>query len=247
MPIRHGGRLANRALHLPPRPLLARTMAPRSSWPTMWTSSCRYRCRRWRRQFGRSGTWRAPCRGRPLPALIAGGAGTRPDHPISGHRRSALPHRPNAFRLLHSRGPRAVMREIYAKARFHYDALRSACSWPTAARAQQPAMPVIGFLESRTPEALSEVCADFAMAQRSRLRRGRERNDRLSLAENQADRLPAWPLIWFAARSTSSSQVGPGPAFAAKSATTTIPIVFTAAEDPVKRGIVTSLARPVAI
>jgi DNA repair protein RadD len=55
--------------------------------PRRGTSSCRYRCRSRRSRYWVSETWRAPCLWRPLPASLAGGAGARPDHPISGHRR----------------------------------------------------------------------------------------------------------------------------------------------------------------
>src|SRR6266478_5271417 len=51
--------------------------------PRRGTSSCRYRCRSRRSQYWVSETWRAPCLWRPLPASLAGGAGARPDHPIS--------------------------------------------------------------------------------------------------------------------------------------------------------------------
>src|SRR6266536_5938358 len=52
--------------------------------PRRGTSSCRYRCRLRRSQYWVSETWRAPCLWRPLPASVAGGAGARPDHPITG-------------------------------------------------------------------------------------------------------------------------------------------------------------------
>src|SRR5258705_7226090 len=52
--------------------------------PRRGTSSCRYRCRSRRSRYWVSETWRAPCLWRPLPASLAGGAGARPDHPISG-------------------------------------------------------------------------------------------------------------------------------------------------------------------
>src|SRR6266702_5564720 len=52
--------------------------------PRRGTRSCRYRCRSRRSQYWVSETWRAPCLWRPLPASVAGGAGARPDHPITG-------------------------------------------------------------------------------------------------------------------------------------------------------------------
>ncbi len=54
--------------------------------PRRGTSSCRYRCRSRRSRYWVSETWRAPCLWCPLPASLAGGAGARPDHPISRQR-----------------------------------------------------------------------------------------------------------------------------------------------------------------
>src|SRR5882762_5108532 len=58
--------------------------------PRRGTSSCRDRCRSRRSQYWVSETWRAPCLWRPLPASLAGGAGARPDHPISRRRRCTM-------------------------------------------------------------------------------------------------------------------------------------------------------------
>src|ERR1700675_942391 len=57
--------------------------------PRRGTSSCRYRCRSRRSRYWVSETWRAPCLWCPLPASLAGGAGARPDHPISCHQTEA--------------------------------------------------------------------------------------------------------------------------------------------------------------
>jgi putative ABC transport system substrate-binding protein len=122
----------------------------------------------------------------------------------------------------------------------------AAFCWPIAARAQQTAIPVIGFLDSRTPEALGERLRGFRQGLKEA---GYVEGENVTIvyrwAENQADRLPALAAdLVRRPVDVIVSSGGPGPSFAAKSATTTIPIVFTAAEDPVKRGIVTSLARP---
>ena len=124
--------------------------------------------------------------------------------------------------------------------------LSGMAAWPLTARAQQPAMPVIGFLDSRTPEGVTERLRGFRQGLKET---GYVEGENVTIvyrwAENQVDRLPALTLIWFTARSTLLSQAGgPAPTIAAKSATTTIPIVFSAAEDPVKRGFVASLAQP---
>jgi putative ABC transport system substrate-binding protein len=121
-----------------------------------------------------------------------------------------------------------------------------ATAWPVAARSQQTAMPVIGFLDSRTPEALVERLRGFRQGLKEA---GYVEGENVTIlyrwAENQIDRLPA--LVADLVRRPVDvivSSGGPGPTFAAKSATTTIPVVFTTAEDPVKRGFVASLARP---
>ena len=122
----------------------------------------------------------------------------------------------------------------------------AAAAWPLAARAQQPAMPVIGFLSSTSPTTRPRVCGRIPPGpQRNRLCRGPERDDRIPLGRGSIrstagaggrtgspaggrDRPPAATLL----------------RLAAKAATATIPIVFSVGEDPVKLGLVASLARP---
>ena len=125
-------------------------------------------------------------------------------------------------------------------------ALGGVAAWPLAAHAQQPAMRVIGFFDSRSPEALADRLRGFRQGLKDT---AYAEGDNVALeyrwAENQADRLPALAADLVRRRvAVIVASGGPAVALAAKAATTTIPIVFLAAEDPVRLGLVTSLARP---
>ena len=121
-----------------------------------------------------------------------------------------------------------------------------AAAWPIAAHAQQPAMPMIGFLDQRSPDALTERLRGFRQGLKET---GYVEGDNVTIvyrwAENQLDRIPA--LAAELARRPVAVVVASGGtpvALRAKAAITTIPIVFIAAEDPVRLGLVASLARP---
>ena len=119
-------------------------------------------------------------------------------------------------------------------------------SWPLAARAQQPALPVIGFLDPRSPEALADRLRAFHRGLKDA---GYIERENVTIeyrwAENQMDRLPALATELVGLRvSVIISPGGLASTLAAKQATTTVPIVFAISDDPVRLGLVASLARP---
>jgi len=123
--------------------------------------------------------------------------------------------------------------------------LGGAACWPLAARAQQPAMPVVGFLSSLSASVTGKRVVSFGQGlTETGYIVGRDVMVEQRLADGQYDRLPALAADLVNRRVNLIAALAPPAAFAAKAATTTIPIVFIAALDPVKAGLVASLNRP---
>jgi putative tryptophan/tyrosine transport system substrate-binding protein len=121
----------------------------------------------------------------------------------------------------------------------------AATTWPLAARAQQPAMPVIGFLSSLSAPVTSKRIASFGQGlSETGYVAGRDLTIEQRLAEGQYERLPELAADLVRRRVNLIAALAPPAVFAAKTATTTIPIVFVGALDPVKAGLVASLNRP---
>jgi putative ABC transport system substrate-binding protein len=122
----------------------------------------------------------------------------------------------------------------------------AAMAWPLAARAQQPAMPIVGFVRITTPEDSAHLVAAFrAGLNEAGYVEGQNVRIEYRYALNQLDRLPAImsELIGHGV-SVLAATGGTISGRAAKAATTTVPIVFTTGDDPVRAGLVASLNRP---
>jgi ABC-type uncharacterized transport system substrate-binding protein len=121
----------------------------------------------------------------------------------------------------------------------------AAAACPFAARGQQLAMPAIGFLDSRLPDAITDRLRGFREGLKDT---GYVEGENLAivyrLAENQDDRLPELAADLVRRRVAVIAAGGTPSTFAAQAATKTIPVVFLVGDDPVRLSLVTSLSRP---
>lgn len=123
--------------------------------------------------------------------------------------------------------------------------LSGAAAWPLAARAQPSAIPVIGYLDSRSPEAVENRLRGFRQGLKDA---GYTEGENVTIlyrwADDRLERLPSLAAELVSRSVAAIITAGAPSALAAKAATTTIPIIFLVGNDPVQLGLATSLSRP---
>jgi putative tryptophan/tyrosine transport system substrate-binding protein len=121
----------------------------------------------------------------------------------------------------------------------------SAVTWPLAARAQQPTLPVVGFVSFASAKGYAPLSSAFLKGlSEAGYVDGRNVVVEFHWAEDRADRLPSMVADLVRRQVAVIAATSTEGALAAKAATTTIPIVFETASDPIRLGLVTNLNRP---